>query len=297
MSGTDKETMKGLAYGASAFIIWGLLPLYWQQVKALDAWQLFSHRVVWSFLFIVVLMVCWKQLAAFKSFLKDKTKLTWVTGSAVFISINWLVYIWAVNHGRIVESSLGYFMNPLVLTVFGVVFFKERIGPFQMMGIALAAVGVTYKTIMFGNVPWVALVLAVSFAIYGVLKKQAGLDSLTSLAMETLIIGMPALAYLMFVETGGIGITGNLSWHFWVLIALSGIATATPLLLYAESAKRLPLYALGFLQYISPSIALLLGVLVYGEPFKTVDFISFGCIWSGLAFFSYAQLKVVKSAK
>lgn len=286
-----KETIKGLICGALAFGIWGMLPLYWRLVQSLNAYQLFSHRVVWSFIFVCGLLLNKGQMNHFLTLLKDKKQFKIVAASALFISVNWLTYIWAVNNNRIVEASLGYFINPLVLTLFGSIFFKERVSGLQKIGIAFAASGVLYKTILYGTLPIIALILAISFAIYGLLKKKANLDSLTSLASETLMISIPTLGYLVLVETTGQGITGNLPFYFWFLIAFSGVATATPLILYAESAVRLPLYALGFLQYISPTLSLLLGVFIFGEAFDSKSMIAFGLIWIGLILFSYAQIK------
>ena len=214
-----------------------------------------------------------------------------------FISINWLVYIWAVNNGYVLESSLGYFMNPLVLTLFGHFFFKEKLTTLQKVGMGFALAGVLAKTVLYGRIPYIGITLAISFAAYGVMKKKAQVDSMTGLAFETLIIGIPALFYITFVETSGVGITGNLPGSFWFLIALSGIATATPLILYAEGAKKLPLSTLGFLQYIAPTITLFLGIYVFGETFDYRSFAAFGLIWVGLVIFSYSQILLLKKTK
>jgi chloramphenicol-sensitive protein RarD len=194
----------------------------------------------------------------------------------------------------VIETSLGYYINPLVLTLFGFIFYKERLNRYQKIGIGLATLGVLVKTVLYGKLPIVALVLAVCFGSYGLLKKKSNLDSLTGLGFETLIIGIPSLIYMGIMEFGGNGITGNLPNSFWILISLSGIVTATPLLMYAESTKKLPLNVVGFLQYISPTIALMLGIFVFGEPFDIGSLIAFSLIWLGLGFFSYSQFKLLK---
>jgi len=283
--------------GVAAFVLWGLLPLYWKLVKAISPYQIFAQRVVWSFLFVMIILAVRELLPKYKEIISTPKNWINIMGPAFFISINWLLYIWAVNNDYVIESSLGYFINPLVLTVFGAVFYKERLTKLQTIGITLATTGVLMKSLYYGQVPYIALVLAFSFAMYGLLKKKSTLDSLNGLAFETLVIGVPALGYIIWAETQNIGISGNLPWHFWLLIAFSGIATATPLLLYAEGTKRLPLSVVGFLQYIAPTIMLFLGVVVFGEPFEQSDLIPFVMIWIGLIFFSYSQYQLLSQKK
>lgn len=288
-----KRYVEGLIMGASAFILWGLLPLYWKLVKAISPYQIFAHRVVWSFVFVMVILSVRQLLPTFKKTIENPKNWLGILGPAFFISINWLLYIWAVNNDYVIESSLGYFINPLVLTLFGAVFYKERLTKLQMTGITIAGAGVLLKSVVYGQVPYIALVLAFSFAMYGLLKKKSSLDSLNGLAFETLIIGIPAILYILFIESQGNGINGNLPWYFWLLIGISGIATATPLLLYAEGTKRLPLNVVGFLQYIAPTIMLALGVVVFGEPFSKGDLVPFVLIWIGLVCFSYSQYRLL----
>lgn len=288
-----KNYIEGLIYGSLAYFLWGLLPLYWRMVQALSPYQLFAHRVVWSFLFVLFLLHTKKRILTFFNLLKDRK--VWKIGlaSALFISINWLTYIWGVNNGFVVECSLGYYINPLILTLFGRIFFKERMTRLQGLGLFAALIGVLLNTWFYHRFPVVGLTLAVSFAVYGVLKKKSGLDSLDGLTLETLVVSLPSLGYVLFSESSGIGITGNLPGWFWGLIMLSGIATAVPLLLYAESAKKLPLNVLGFLQYISPTIGLVLGVMVFKEAFDSRSLLAFGFIWLGLAIFSYSQYRTL----
>lgn len=288
-----KDYLEGLIYGSLAYFIWGLLPLYWRLVHALSADQLFTQRVVWSFLFLLILLRFKNRTGAFFTLLRDRK--VWKLGlaSAFFISVNWLTYIWGVNNGYVVESSLGYYINPLVLTLFGRIFFQEKMTRLQGAGLLSALIGVLLSTWFYHRIPVVGLTLAVSFAVYGVLKKKSGLDSLNGLALETLVVSIPSLLYVFFSESSGNGITGNLSPWFWGLIALSGVATAVPLLCYAQGAKKLPLNVLGFLQYISPTISLILGVTVFQESFDSRSLMAFGFIWFGLALFSYSQLKLL----
>lgn len=289
-----KKYIEGLILGALAFIMWGLLPLYWKTVKALDAYQVFAHRVFWSvgFLFFVIYM---------KKDLKQLTKLivtpkAWkkVLLPACFISVNWLTYIWSVNNGYVIEASLGYFLNPLVLTLFGMMFFKEKLDKLQLMGIGLAAIGVFIKIFVYGKIPFLALILAFSFAIYGLLKKQSPYDAITGLSLETVLISIPATGYILFFETSGQGITGNLPIYFWLIIALSGALTAIPLLLYGASTRRLPLKIVGFLQYVAPTISLMLGIFVFKEPFQMQELVPFLVIWLGLLFFVVSQVRLLK---
>lgn len=289
-----KNYIEGLILGGLAFVIWGLLPLYWKLVNAITPYQIFAQRVVWSFVFVIVILFLTKRLGKLKIAIQSPKQWRLILLPTIFISINWLLYIWAVNNNFVIETSLGYYINPLVLTLFGAIFYKERLNTYQKIGIGLAGAGVLFKTIIYGKLPIVSIVLAVCFASYGLLKKRSALDSLTGLAFETLIIGIPSLGYILFAEQSGIGISGNQPLSFWFLIAISGIVTATPLLMYAESTKKLPLNVVGFLQYISPTIALMLGVFVFNEPFDLASLLAFSLIWIGLGFFSYSQFKLLK---
>jgi chloramphenicol-sensitive protein RarD len=246
-----------------------------------------------------VIMTINKEFSAFITLIKQPKLWLKVLAPAVFISINWLVYIWSVNSGYVIEASLGYYINPLVLTLFGFIFFKERLSRLQVLGLSLAALGVLYKTVTYGQFPFIALILAVSFAIYGLLKKWSNLSSVKGLSFETLIVGIPALIFLMNQEASGVGISGRLPIGFWLLIAFSGIATATPLILYAESTKRLPLNVVGFLQYISPTLSLLLGIFVFKEKFDSNALFAFIIIWAGLILFyidQYIKLKGMRDS-
>ncbi|OPL09668.1 MAG: hypothetical protein AVO33_06565 [delta proteobacterium ML8_F1] len=289
-----KEYLKGLAFGTSGFIMWGLLPLYWKMVQAISPYQVFSHRVIWSFVFVLGILHYKGLLKGFKRVVFDRGQLKRILLPAFFISVNWLLYIWAVNNNYVIETSLGYFINPLVLTVFGAIFYKERLNRLQKIGVFFAVAGVLVKTLYYGRVPVIALTLAFAFASYGLFKKKSSLTSLEGLGLETLIISIPALGYLLLMESQGGGIIGNLSLLFWPLIMLSGVMTATPLIFYSEAVKRLPLSIMGFLQYIAPTIMMVLAIFVFKEPFDLIELGAFTLIWIGLGFFSYSQYLLLK---
>jgi len=289
----QKKYVEGLLMGGGAFTLWGLLPLYWKWMNVMSPYEIFVQRVVWSFVFVAIVLLLKKQISGFIRILKRPQNWMSILGPSLFISINWLVYIWGVNNNYVIETSLGYYINPLVLTMFGSVFFKEKLTKLQKIGIVFAGAGVAAKTLMYGRVPVIALILAFSFAIYGLLKKKSKLDSLTGLAFETLTVGIPSIFYLVFTEVTGNGIVGNLPFYYWGMIALSGIVTAVPLLLYAEGTKRLPLSVVGFLQYIAPTIGLILGIFVFKEPFDLQSLFAFVLIWIGLAFFTYSQYRIL----
>lgn len=292
-----KTYAQGLILGSSAFTIWGLLPLYWKLVQGVSPYIVFCHRVVWSFVFVIILLTVRKKLPEFMKMIKVFRSWKLILAPAIFVSLNWLLYIWAVNNNYVIESSLGYFINPLVLTIFGKVFYKEKLSIYQLVGIGLAGAGVLIKSIYYAKVPFLALGLAISFALYGLFKKKSSIDSLNGLAFETLLISFPAVGYILFTEWNGTGIAGNYPIYYWLLMIASGIVTAIPLLMYGEGTKRLPLTVVGFLQYIAPILMLILGVFAFGEPFKPADLIPFILIWIGLILFSYSQYQLLSAKK
>lgn len=285
-----KEYLQGIFYGVSAYLLWGLLPLYWKMVGVISPFQIFSHRVVWSFLFLSLVMIFWKKGEAFKIELKSAKNWLYFLWPSIFISINWIVFIWAVNNGYVLETSLGYYMNPILVSLFGSILLKEKVSRLQKFGIGFATAGVVLKTVTYGRLPIIAIVLALSFSVYGLLKKKSRVDSLTGLAFETLIIGIPSVFYMGFVEATGKGISGNLPVYFWPIIIMSGVLTALPLLLYAEGLKKLPMTVMGFIQYLAPTIGLFLGIFVFKEPFDISSLFAFGLIWIGIGFFIYSQI-------
>lgn len=291
------EYIKGLFFGALAYTMWGLLPLYWKLVNVVSPDQIFAQRIVWSFLFLSIILAFKDQFRQLWAVFQTKQNVVNGLLCTFFISINWFIYIWAVNNGYVIETSLGYFINPIVLTAFGALVFKEKLNKLQAGGFLLATLGVLYLTITYHKIPYIALSLAVSFALYGVFKKKSKLDSIVGLSFETMILSVPALLYVVFGEIGGHGFSGNTPWIYGVLISLSGVATSVPLLLYAEATKRLPLGVVGFLQYISPTISLVLGVFVFKEAFDGTKLIAFIMIWMALAVYSVAQYQVLRVSK
>jgi chloramphenicol-sensitive protein RarD len=253
--------------------------------------QIMTHRVVWSFLFLVVVISLRREWTGLRRVADWRTLLVYLLAGGL-LSVNWLTYIWAVNAGFIVETSLGYFTNPLVSVLLGVFFLRERLRPLQWVPIGMAAASVIYLTISYGRLPWIALVLAFSFGLYGLIKKLAPLGPLYGLTLETGMVFLPALGFLLVAEFNRSGSFGHTSLLQTILLALTGIVTAIPLLFFAAGVRRIPLSLLGFLQYIAPTLQFLFGVLVYGEPFTLQRMIGFGIIWLALILYSAEGLIV-----
>lgn len=286
----------GYLAAALSYVMWGLLPIYWKTFTEVGAWEILSHRIIWSVVFVLLLMTVTKKWKQLKEALPDwKSKLAIIV-SSLLISANWVIYIWAVNNNHILDASLGYYINPLISVFLGVFFLGERLTKLQWGSIALAAIGVAIMTISFGNFPWVSITLAITFGLYGLAKKKVKIEPLIGLTLETLIVLPIALLYLVGFEHGGVAFAVLPTWKIAILL-LAGVATALPLLLFAEGAKRLSLSALGFLQYISPTLTLILGILVYDEAFTTVDQIAFGFIWSALVLYTIQVIRKQRMQK
>ncbi|KEQ27409.1 EamA family transporter RarD [Paenibacillus tyrfis] len=281
----------GIGYGLLAYLAWGLLPLFWKTFISVSSGEILGHRVVWSFVFVALLLLIGGRWKALKSAFSERKNVLPMVGCSLLISLNWLIYIWAVNHDRVVETSLGYYINPLISVLLGVCFLGERLRAVQWMAMALATVGVTVLTFSYGSVPWVSLALAMSFGVYGLVKKKMRLEPMVSLAGETIVVLPVAAVYLLVVGMTGQSTTSSLSTGYQLLLATSGVATAMPLLWFAKAAQRLSLTTVGFLQYLAPTISLILGVTLYDEPFTTVHLISFCLIWSALLLFTLSSLK------
>jgi chloramphenicol-sensitive protein RarD len=276
-------------YALGAYGLWGVLPVYWKWLQGVPAVQILAHRVVWSFLFLVVLVVIRREgMALWRSV--DRRNLSAYGVASGLLAINWVTYIWAVNDGRIVETSLGYFMNPLVSVLLGVVCLGERLRRVQWLAVVFAGAGVGYLTWQYGALPWVALVLAGSFAVYGLLKKMAPLGALPGLAFETGLLWIPAIMFLAGVEAAGGGQVGRASAGVWGLLVLTGVVTGLPLWLFAAAAPRINLSTIGLLQYVAPTGQLLIGVAVYGEPFGRERWVGFTMIWLALAIYTAESL-------
>lgn len=281
---------KGLFFAVGAYGLWGLLPVYWKTLQRVPSEEIVSHRMVWSLVFVAALLAVkghWKWLAASA---KQPRTLLIVFAAGCILFVNWLTYVWAVNAGYIVETSLGYFINPLVSVLLGVVFFRERLRRGQWIAVATAGLGVLYLTVNYGALPWIALVLAFSFGTYGLLKKITPLTAIEGLSLETALLFLPALGYLLFLEGQGVGSFGHISPVTTVLLALTGVATGIPLLLFAAAARSIPLSMVGILQYIAPTLQFLIGVFVYNEPFDQSRMIGFSLIWTALLIYSIEGL-------
>jgi chloramphenicol-sensitive protein RarD len=290
----SKELEIGIWYAAFAYIFWGILPLYWKLLEKIPAVEILAHRIVWSFVFIICLLAVYKKwdllLRNIKEIIQSRVQFFAVLASSILISTNWLVCIWAVNSDHIIETSLGYYINPLISVLLGMLFLKEKLSFWQFVSFALATVGVVILTIQYGQFPWIALTLAISFGLYGLTKKVTKLDSMIGLTFETMIVVPLAFVYLIFLAGKGNGSFGT-SLSTTLLLIGAGVATALPLLWFAQGAKRIPLSMVGFLQYIAPSISLLLGIFVYHEHFSKTHFVSFLFIWTALTLFSLAKSK------
>ncbi len=282
----------GIGFALGAMLMWGLLPAYWKALHHVDATEILAHRMVWSLLFVVALLARERRWSWLRPALSSpRVPLTYLA-AGLLLTVNWGTYIWAVNANFIVEASLGYFLNPLVNVLFGALLLGERPRRGQWMAIAVAASGVAFLTLRLGRLPWVTLVLAVTFSIYSVVKKRAPLGALEGLGMETSLLFVPAAGYLTWVELTRGGALGHSDPATTALLVLTGAATALPLLFYAAALRRMSLTTLGIIQYLAPSIQFLLGVLVYREPFDLPRLFGFGLIWAGLALFTWEGLLV-----
>jgi chloramphenicol-sensitive protein RarD len=286
---------RGILNGLGAYILWGMFPLYWKFLQHVPAMQIIGHRIAWSFVllaFVILLKGQWKNFRASVS--SFKIFLIYFTASAL-LSVNWFIYVWGVNSGRIVEASLGYFINPIFCVMLGMIFFHERLRLFQWIPVILATAGVIYLTLQYGRVPWIAITLAFTFGLYGLVKKLAPLDSLFGLTFETAIAFPLALAYLVFAGISGTGSFPGEDNLSNILLIGTGVVTSVPLLLFASAARQIPLTMIGILQFISPTIQFLIGVLVYNEIFDRSDMIGFGLVWVALIIFwleNYFKTKV-----
>ena len=282
---------RGLAAALSAFAFWGVFPLYLALLAAVPALQILAHRVVWCCLFVVTWIAVRGELGAVRAALANPVTLWRLVASGALISINWLTYVWAVKNGHVIDASLGYFINPLVSVVLGVFVLSERLNRAQWTAVSLAVAGVAYLTLVTGRLPWIALVLALSFGLYGLIRKVVAVESLPGLATETLLLTPLAAGYLAWLGTQGTGAFGRLGAATDLLLLGSGIATAVPLALFAYGARRIPLSTVGLTQYIGPTMQLLCGVFFFGEPFPRARAIGFALIWCALAIYAANGLR------
>lgn len=291
---------RGVLAGIAAYLIWGFLPIYLKALQVVPSFQIMLHRLVWSCLFVLLLIVLRKEWPKFRASIASRRVLMFYSLTAVLLASNWLIYIYGVNSGQVIETSLGYFINPLLNVALGVVILRERLRPMQWLPIGLAAVGVLYLTLQVGSLPWIALALAFTFAMYGLIKKIAPLGSLHGQTLETGILFIPAVIYLFFAESQGFGAFGHVGQSVNILLAFVGVITALPLLLFGYAARTIPLSLLGILQYIAPTFQFLLGIYLFQEPFTTTLLVGFAFIWLALLIFTleglYTRRKQVAAA-
>jgi chloramphenicol-sensitive protein RarD len=275
----------GLLAAAGAFVLWGVLPAYWKLLQQVPAYEILCHRMAWSLVLTLGLVFVTGRRAVFRQALRERKNIITFSATGLLLAVNWLLYIWAVNAGFIVEASLGYFINPLINVFFGMIFFKEKMRPIQWLALLLAFFGVLYLTLYYGQFPWIALVLATSFAIYGLLHKQNNLGALDALCLETGILFLPAAVIIIGLAFTGSGAFGKIELSGSLLLIGTGVVTTVPLLLFGYAAHKIPLSTLGLMQYLAPTINLVLGIFIYGEDFPTTRMIGFMLIWGALAIF------------
>lgn len=277
----------------STYLIWGVLPLYWNLLARAEANEILAHRIIWSFVFMVVVLMVTKRWQSFKedcrALWQDKKRGAILLLAAFTISLNWLTYIWAVNHGHVIDTSIGYYINPLMSVLFGIVFFRERISGLKKISLLLAAIGIVLMTYQLGKLPWVAVALAVSFSVYGALKKQLHLNPFSSITLETLLMvpfAVPYIGILMMSPANHFSLaTPDLALY----LMGTGVVTAVPLVLFSYGANLLPLNVLGFFQYISPTIGLLLGIFFFHETFGMAQISALGFVWAAIVLFTVAE--------
>lgn len=276
---------KGVGYALAAYLFWGFLPIYWKFLHHVPAQEILMHRITWSFVFLLLVLLykrSWGWLGALRDW---RVVLTFLTSSSL-LSLNWGLYIWAVNAGYIVETSLGYFINPLVNVLLGMLFLQERLRPGQLVAVAFAVAGVGYLTISYGALPWISLTLAFTFGIYGLLRKTAKLDALAGLSLETALLFLPAAGDLVWLQVNKTAVFLHTDPITNLLLMLTGVVTAVPLIGFAFSARQVPLSTMGILQYVTPTLQFLIGVFLYHEPFTHDRLIGFSIIWVALAIYS-----------
>ncbi|MGL4253716.1 MAG: EamA family transporter RarD [Fusobacteriaceae bacterium] len=283
-----ENNQKGIVYSLGAFIIWGLFPLYWVNLKGVPALEIVTHRIIWSFIFLFIFIGVSGRKKEFLDVFKNKKMMLYIFLAATFNCGNWLSYIFVVNSGRVLEASLGYFINPLLLILAGRFIFNEKLNSFQKSAITLAALGVIYITVTYQKLPIYSLIIAGTFTGYSITKKKIQLDSVIALTIETLIYFPVAILYLVSLG-GGAGAVGELNTK--IFLAGAGIVTVIPLFLFSTGAKLAKLSSIGFFQYLTPTIVLILGVFVFGEEFTTTHGVTFSLIWSGLMVYTYSILR------
>lgn len=292
--GKIDDNTAGVFYGFSAFVLWGLLPLYWKLLEAVPAIEILAHRIFWSFIVVTLVVIVTGRWKTFFDSLADRKKLLLIFCCGFIISLNWFTYIYAVNSGFVIEASMGYYINPLVVVLLGVTVFREKLGRWQLAALLLATAGVLIITLQYGRIPWIALLLAGTFASYGLIKKIIRLDPVSGLVLETFIVMPVALLFIINLERTGPGALGSMPAYTALILAGTGAITAIPLFLYARGIEKTTFSMMGFLQYIAPTINLLLGIFVFREYFSLTHLVSFCFIWVALIIFTLANVGLLK---
>lgn len=291
---------KGIMASIGAYFLWGLFPLYWKVIQNVSSEEILASRVIWSFVLTLAFVVLIKQgkilVHDFKKLWQHQKSFWSLFFAAYLVSLNWFIYIWAVNHDHIVQTSLGYYMNPIISVLLGIIFLRERLSKSQITAFLLAAIGVCILILSYGQIPWVAIGLALSFGIYGLLKKQIVLDATRGLVIETMFILPVAIIYYIYLYFQGNMSFLHVDMKTNLFLIGTGIVTAIPLILFATGAQNIPLYLIGFIQYISPTMTLVLGVIVYHESFGGTELISFSFIWLALLIFSVSTILEVRKS-
>ena len=297
MTHEEAERRRGIAYGTGAYLLWGLFPLYFPLLEPANPVEIVGHRIVWSLAAVLAVLAAGAGFAAFRTLVRDRRRAGLIALAAALVALNWGVYIYAVNSEHVIEAALGYFINPLVSAAFGILVFREKLRPWQAAALGLGLVAVLVLTLDYGRLPWIALTLAVSFGSYGLVKKLAGVGSAEGLALETLVLLAPALAYLLVLEAQGDGTFGHESAGHTALLVAAGPVTALPLLLFSASITRVPLTVIGMLQYLTPTLQFLVGLVIFGEDMPPSRWIGFGLVWAALAILSADALRAAQRSR
>lgn len=293
----SQDERKGLIFGLAAYGLWGMFPLYWPLLKPASATEILANRMAWSLVVVAVLLAAKHNWSWIGRLRKTPAKALLLLGAATVVSVNWGVYIWAVNRGEIVETSLGYFINPLVTVLFGVLILHERLRPLQWTAVAIGAAAIVELVVGYGHVPWIALILAATFGSYGLFKKLAKVPAVESMATETGYQFLPAVGYLAFLQTQGTATFGHTHWTVTVLLACCGLITVIPLLCFAAAANRLPLSTMGLLQFLAPILQLSCGVFIAHEKVPGSEWGGFGIVWIALSLLTYDSLRHVRRSR
>jgi len=294
---SPQESLAGAVYTATAFLIWGLSPVYWKVLHTVPPLEIIMHRTIWSFVFLLIVLVFLRYGNEFTAAVKKRSTFLVLIPTAMLLAFNWFLYIWSVNNEHILQASLGYFITPLVNVLLGMLFLRERLRPLQTVSLVLAGIGVLYLTVYYGNFPWIALSLAFSFGFYALIRKVAPVSAFVGLSLEILFLSGPALVYLIFLNSKDAGALFHMGIKMDFFLMGTAFLTAFPLLLFISGTRRLNLSTVGFLQYIAPSCMFLLGVFLYNEPISRAQTMTFVLIWTALCLYSTDSVRYYRHVK